>query len=275
MLDRMKKDLIALQLTINDLQESLRSKKTIYGDEYKEQMAARQEKLQSKFKLDKLMKNIDHENEKRQERIESLQKSIINKQEALEKRLSRAKRQADIAETAANESKDQNEIEKRANLLIQKAWASFFKKRMEKEMTKYKAIEDSFQKIRTTTGNSDVKEFVQKYMTKEQTYGHLLQAVGQGEKKYDELKLLNEQKRMRLKELQIENDNRKKLEKPDPSNVREYEAFLMQIKAIEESKDGSLNTDAEFARLTTELDELGAEMDCIKERKKKIQLISD
>ena len=45
-------------------------------------MAARQEKLQSKFKLDKLMKNIDHENEKRQERIESLQKSIINKQEA-------------------------------------------------------------------------------------------------------------------------------------------------------------------------------------------------
>ena len=85
-------------------------------------MRARQEKLQSKFKLDKLMKNIDHENdhenEKRQERIEALQKSIVNKQEALEKRLSRAKRQADIAESAANESKDQNEIEKRANLLV-------------------------------------------------------------------------------------------------------------------------------------------------------------
>ena len=72
MLDRMKKDLIALQLTINDLQESLRSKKTIYDQEYKAQMAARQEKLQSKFKLDKLMKNIDNENVKRQERIESL-----------------------------------------------------------------------------------------------------------------------------------------------------------------------------------------------------------
>ena len=141
-------------------------------------MAARQEKLQSKFKLDKLMKNIDHENEKRQERIESLQKSIINKQEALEKRLSRAKRQADIAEMAANESKDQNEIEKRANLLVQKAWAAFFKKRMEREMQKYASIEGAFQKIRTATGNSDVKEMVQKFMTKEQTYAHLLQAVG-------------------------------------------------------------------------------------------------
>ena len=69
-------------------------------------MSARQDKLQSKFKLDKLMKNIDHENVKRQERIESLQKSIINKQQALEKRFSRAKRQADIAEIAQNESKD-------------------------------------------------------------------------------------------------------------------------------------------------------------------------
>jgi len=45
MLDRMKKDLIALQLTINDLQESLRSKKTIYNQEYNDQMKARQEKL--------------------------------------------------------------------------------------------------------------------------------------------------------------------------------------------------------------------------------------
>ena len=188
MLDRMKKDLIALQLTINDLQESLRSKKTIYDQEYKAQMSARQEKLQSKFKLDKLMKNIDHENVKRQERIESLQKSIINKQQALEKRFSRAKRQADIAEIAQNESKDQNEIEKRANLLVQKAWAAFFKKRMEREMQKYAAIEHAFQQIRAATGNSDVKEMVHKFMTKEQTYAHLLTAVGEGEKKYDDLK---------------------------------------------------------------------------------------
>ena len=45
---------------------------------------------------------------------------------------------------AANESKDQNEIEKRANMLVQKAWAQFFKKRMEREMQKYGAIESAF-----------------------------------------------------------------------------------------------------------------------------------
>ena len=52
-------------------------------------------------------------------------------------------------------------------MLVQKAWAAFFKKRMEKEMQKYAAIEGAFQKIRSATGNSDVKEMVQKFMTKE------------------------------------------------------------------------------------------------------------
>lgn len=61
MLDRQKKDLIALTLKINDLADSLRSKKIIYDVESNMQMNSRQEKLQSKYKLDNLMKMIDHE----------------------------------------------------------------------------------------------------------------------------------------------------------------------------------------------------------------------
>ena len=83
MLDRQKKDLIALTLQINDLSESLRSKTNIHNTESACQMQNRQEKLQSKYKLDNLMKMIDHEQKKRQERISSLQTSIQNKQDAL------------------------------------------------------------------------------------------------------------------------------------------------------------------------------------------------
>jgi len=61
MMDRMKKDLIALTLTINDLTNSLRSKQQIYERESASQLKARQNNLQSKYKLDLLMKNIDHE----------------------------------------------------------------------------------------------------------------------------------------------------------------------------------------------------------------------
>jgi len=144
MLDRMKKDLISLQLTINDLTESLRSKKTIHADEQNKQMKTREQKLQSKYRLDHLMKNIDHEQKKRQERITSLQKSIRNKEEALHKRMERVKRQNEIAETAANENKDSNELEKRQKLYVQKIWSQFYKKKMEREMTRYSQIEAAF-----------------------------------------------------------------------------------------------------------------------------------
>jgi hypothetical protein len=45
MLDRMKSDLISLTLTINDLTESLRSKKGIADEEREKLMKARETKL--------------------------------------------------------------------------------------------------------------------------------------------------------------------------------------------------------------------------------------
>jgi len=68
-------------------------------------------------------------------------------------------------------------------------------------MAKYRHIEESFQTIRYQTNNSDVREIVQKFMTKEQTYASLLLAVSQNEQKYDELKSLNQQKAQRMREL--------------------------------------------------------------------------
>ena len=45
MLDRMKKDLISLQLTSNDLIESLRSKRQIMNDEMNKQRKSKENKL--------------------------------------------------------------------------------------------------------------------------------------------------------------------------------------------------------------------------------------
>lgn len=53
------------------------------------------------------------------------------------------------------------------------------------------------------------------------------------------------------------------------------DAFRVQMARIEEAGDGATDDDAAFARLTKELEELGAEMDSIKSRKKKMQLVSD
>lgn len=156
MLDRMKKDLIAHQLVSNDLIESLRSKRSIMKDELNKQRKSKENKLQSKYRLDHLMKNIEREQDKRKERIESLQTSIKNKEDALQKRMDRVQRQSEIAEAAANENKDQNEVKLRENFMVQKMWSQYYKMKMNKEMKKSFVIEDAFQKIRSTTAITDV-----------------------------------------------------------------------------------------------------------------------
>lgn len=65
MLDRMKRDLISLTLTINDKTESLRSKKSIADDEQSKHMKSREQKLQSRYRLDGLMTSLDMDQKKR------------------------------------------------------------------------------------------------------------------------------------------------------------------------------------------------------------------
>jgi len=140
MLDRMKRDLISLSLTINDLTESLRSKKTIAEDENSKHMKSREHKLQSRYRLDSLMASLDMDQRKRQERILALNVSIKNKEDAIQKRNERKMRQNKIREEAQNESKDQNEIKLRENWHVQKIWSQFYKKKMDREMRTHKEL---------------------------------------------------------------------------------------------------------------------------------------
>lgn len=64
------------------------------------------------------MNEIDQDQKERAERIGSLQKSIKNKEEALKRRMERVRRQQEIADMAANENKDQNEIKMHQEFLI-------------------------------------------------------------------------------------------------------------------------------------------------------------
>ena len=153
------------------------------------------------------MRLIDQDHFQRQKRIGSLSKSIKNKEEALTRRVARVSRQKQIADQAANENKDSNELRMNENFLAQKLWSAFLKTKMEKEMNRTFLIEDAFQKIRAATGFSDVQDIVQKFLTREQTYSQLLMAVSENEEKIDRLRRENEEVTQRLHELSIQSNN--------------------------------------------------------------------
>ena len=133
-----------------------------------------------------------------------LQKCIKNKEESVQRRIERQRRNQEIAEAAANENKDSSELKMRENLYIQKLWNAFMRKKMEKEMRPSQTIDEAFKSIKTATGVTDVQEMVRKFLTREQTYSQLLMAVSESERKIDKLKKDNEELRGRLHELQID-----------------------------------------------------------------------
>ena len=163
------------------------------------------------------MKNIEKEQKDRQERIHELQKCIRNKEESVQKRIDRQRRNQEIAEAAANENKDSSELKMRENLYIQKLWNSFMRKKMEKEMRNSSQIDEAFKAIKTATGVTDVQEMVKKFLTREQTYSQLLNNVNTSETKTEQLKKENDDLRHRLQELKI--DNTANDENSDPAHL--------------------------------------------------------
>jgi len=196
------------------------------------------------------MKNIEKEQKDRQERILELQKCIKNKEESVQRRIERQRRNQEIAEAAANENKDSSELKMRENLYIQKLWNAFMRKKMEKEMRQSQSIDEAFKAIKTATGVTDVQEMVRKFLTREQTYSQLLMAVSESERKIDRLKKDNEELRGRLHELQIDVTD-------------------------QASKGGSSMMDEEIIEMNKSLDHVKKDQFAIMEKFKRINIVND
>lgn len=92
MIERMKKDFIATKIKSGEMESSLKNKSQILDIENHKQRKTKEERLQSKAIFDSLMKNIEKEQKDRQERILELQKCIKNKEESVQRRIERQRR---------------------------------------------------------------------------------------------------------------------------------------------------------------------------------------
>jgi hypothetical protein len=184
------------------------------------------------------MENIQKEQDDRQHRIQELQKCIRNKEESVQKRIERQRRNQEIAEAAANENKDSSELKMRENLFIQKLWNSFMRKKMEKEMRNSHQIDEAFKAIKTATGVTDVQEMVKKFLTREQTYSQLLVKVSEFERHIEKLKKDNDELRERLHELKI--DTSQPNDDKSEQNFQDEEIIEMRKNIVDKGKEYTL-----------------------------------
>ena len=204
MVERISRDLLAMEIHKKNLEKSLRNKETMYEGQMKEKLRkAKEQQLQSKNIFDNLVKNLYDERNEKKKRIEQLVKSINNKHDNVKRRADRIQRQNELAEAAANENKDADEKQMRKEFMFNKLWNSFIRKKMDKEMKESLHIDEAFKAIKTATGVTDINELVSKFLNREQTYSELLFAVADSESRIDKLRRENELLRARLNELKI------------------------------------------------------------------------
>ena len=156
MMTRTKKDFIASKIKTSGNENALKNRKSVIDFEGSKSRKTKEDRLQSRTTFINLMKNIESEQRNRQEIIQELQTCITLKEASIQKRLERQRRNLEIAEAAANENKDSNEIQLREKLLVQKLWDVYLRKKMDMEMAKSNKINDAYRQIKTDTVVSDV-----------------------------------------------------------------------------------------------------------------------
>ena len=203
-LDRMKEDKISMELQANSIQISLKSTKHVLGSETRKSQRIREAHYHSKMILQNLKKTFSQRRRKKDEYLNNLERELKFREDVAERREDRQKRQIEIAEAAANDDKDSPEVKLREALLLFKLWYNFLNKKLSCEMQNAVDVEKAFSKIKAATGLMDVNEIVEKFLTREQNYLVLINAVNEAESKLKFLRVENNSAKEMLNALQFE-----------------------------------------------------------------------
>jgi len=91
--------------------------------------------------------------------------------------------------------------------------------------------------------------------------------VTENERKYDELKAINAAKQRRVRELQIANENRRNIVRPESENEHANEAYENQMKELMNSNDAMEAQESKYANLQAESQHLQVDLESLQERK--------
>lgn len=235
MIATMKQDLQRTMIETNKLEEGIKKRQALLENEKLEYNKVKVEKYRAQSGLDQMTKNVEQDQKKTQAKVEQLTKQIHEKSEAVSRRLQRMKHQQRVKEAARTDQTDQNENKLREQLLIYKFWNTFLRRKMEREIQNNSDVSEAFEKIRGSTGLEDFQEIVKKFLSRENTYTQLLEAVTEAERQKEKVKQENDKLTEGLREKRIELDGL--LGKNEESDVYKLKK---EIDALSQDEQGLL-----------------------------------
>jgi len=205
MLDRLKKDKMADQMKINKFESQYNIK--IHDLLHKQQEVKNDIEFSGKIKsfAQEAKKQCTEESYKRLANLHNLENTLTAREEYEIEKEKRTEHIQNIADNAAAEvdfdQKQYNEL-----LLTHKFLKFFLKNKIDRQVRRYESSEKAFQKIKASTGLTDLNEIISKFLGREEKYSELLISIADSERKNGEARKHNEQLAKKVKELREENN---------------------------------------------------------------------
>lgn len=151
MFDRMKRDELKYKINSNAVERQLKIGNKRLQRNIENMIISKREDKETRHALQLVQSKIEEESVVREKNMLEMKKTIHKRRLLEKKRIERLKRQKEVAENAATESKDLNEKKWRRLLMVHKFLAFFLKRKMERELYRFAVVEDAFKQIKSNT----------------------------------------------------------------------------------------------------------------------------
>lgn len=161
----------------------------------------KEENVQSQRLLRAIKDNLGKESKNKEDLLRRLENSAKEKKEAAIRRQERIKRQAEIAEKAANENRNAEEIAYKHEIVLHKLYHMYLKFKQERLWKECEDIEEAFRNIRIATGLSSIQDIVEGFLKKEGINDQLKNSINESDKQLSMHKMNYEKVKKELSEL--------------------------------------------------------------------------
>jgi len=232
-LERMKKTKIHLELKSHQFDSELKNKQFVVNEQLQRMRKSQGNSFLARQAVEVARHLFSKEEKQQEDQALELERNMRNRKEMASRREDRAVRQAEIAEQAANEQQDPEETRLRQGYLLHKFWWHALQRKLEKDKAQSVEIEEAFQSIKIATGLSDVREIVEKFLTKEQTYSHLVQAVTETEQRVEQLKQAIEDEQQDIRHFEV--SEHKLNEAADAKDIDQQ--IMQELKEVQSAQE--------------------------------------
>ncbi|CAG9326042.1 unnamed protein product [Blepharisma stoltei] len=182
MQQRMLETIRLLDLQRSFIRKNLELQKLSLSSKKFENLKKREDKMRTKFVLEKLRAEVKLQKTDRIIEIGKLDRDLREKHQILEETEKRREHNSFLLEHSIVKAIADSDEELRESVLFHKFWDQFLTNYFEKEKKKNKKLESAFRKIRMATGVTDIREIVDRLIHKKDENTELAAEIAQKEK---------------------------------------------------------------------------------------------